>query len=337
MKVYAFSTVAAGHDMITLLKGRFPLTGLIAPAGVEPTTALASLTWTQELASGLDLTFIGLRSSDLSNASDRQALEALSPDLIIVIGWHQKLPSWFLEMPRMGCIGIHGSAWGIEKVRGWAPQSWAMILGHRSFALSLYRLKSTGGIGPILKTLSFELESLDDSLSAYLKVNLGAVALLTEAYAEGLFLEPVEDSDNDSPVYTPGRISEDGEIDWTRSTVEIYNFIRAQTHPYSGAYTQLEQGRLTIWRSRPLAYSSAYLRANTGEIVHVLSSGEFIVGTGDGLLLVDDYTITPVGSFRLNCGKKLPSARYQDQIAAIVGRHQATHPHLPLISELGAS
>ena len=77
-------------------------------------------------------------------------------------------------------------------------------------------------------------------------------------------------------------------IDWSKSVHEIYNFVRALTRPYPGAFTFLNGQRLNIWKSQPFDSKIKYESKN-GQIVEKFSTGHFVVNCKDGLLLITDY------------------------------------------------
>ena len=37
-------------------------------------------------------------------------------------------------------------------------------------------------------------------------------------------------------------------IDWSKSNREIYNFVKAITHPYPGAYTYINGKKVYVWK-----------------------------------------------------------------------------------------
>jgi len=76
--------------------------------------------------------------------------------------------------------------------------------------------------------------------------------------------------------YFGGRKPEDGRIDWTKSAVQIYNLIRGVTHPYPGAFTELNGEKIIIWSAWPVSGSA--------EPGRVAALNPLLVGTGDGLL-----------------------------------------------------
>jgi methionyl-tRNA formyltransferase len=79
-----------------------------------------------------------------------------------------------------------------------------------------------------------------------------------------------------------GRRPEDGRIDWTRSAREIYNLVRAVTHPYPGAFAVVNGMRFFIWRAKALAEFS-------GTPGQVLSIAPLRVAAGTGALEIITY------------------------------------------------
>ena len=83
--------------------------------------------------------------------------------------------------------------------------------------------------------------------------------------------------DESAATYFGGRNPEDGRIDWTRSSTEIFNLIRAVTDPYPGAFSTYGGTKLMVWWAEPAPDRSG----TPGEI---LSLDPLIIATGDGAL-----------------------------------------------------
>ncbi|HZK14487.1 MAG TPA: formyltransferase, partial [Desulfobaccales bacterium] len=91
--------------------------------------------------------------------------------------------------------------------------------------------------------------------------------------------------DHAQASYFGGRRPEDGKIDWCQPATAIYNLMRAVTHPYPGAFTDLAGQKLYIWNGRALAAASAAPDA-PGRIAAALPGEGLIVATGDGHFLI---------------------------------------------------
>ena len=87
--------------------------------------------------------------------------------------------------------------------------------------------------------------------------------------------------------YYPKRTPEDGRIDWSWDSERICRLVRAVTFPYPGAFSQLGDERVMIWDCEPFS-RDFFDKAAPGEVCFVADngSGEFVVRSGDGTLLV---------------------------------------------------
>ena len=91
------------------------------------------------------------------------------------------------------------------------------------------------------------------------------------------------------PTYYPKRTPEDGTIDWNESTLQIYNLIRAVTHPFPGAFSFLDGKDIYIWKAQPFDTKLRYDDNENGEIIEVFYNNWFVVKTSDSSILITDY------------------------------------------------
>ena len=84
------------------------------------------------------------------------------------------------------------------------------------------------------------------------------------------------------------RTPEDGKIDWHQSASTVMNFIRAQTHPYPGAYTYLRGTKIIIWKCN-IFDSKINTEAENGTIIDEIEGEGFLVQCKTGILLVTEY------------------------------------------------
>ena len=73
-----------------------------------------------------------------NNEEFRARLEGVRPDAILVVAYGRIIPQWMLELPRLGCINLHGSL--LPKYRGAAPVQWAVANGERETGVTTMRL-----------------------------------------------------------------------------------------------------------------------------------------------------------------------------------------------------
>ena len=83
-----------------------------------------------------------------TNAEFRAQLEAIAPDVILVVAYGRIVPPWMLELPRFGNINLHGSL--LPKYRGAAPIQWAVASGELVTGVTTMRLDAGLDTGDLL-------------------------------------------------------------------------------------------------------------------------------------------------------------------------------------------
>jgi methionyl-tRNA formyltransferase len=177
-----------------------------------------------------------------------QVVEKWKPDLIVVIGWYYFIPQSIMKLPPKGVIGIHASL--LPKYRGNAPLVWAMINGETETGVSLFYIEKGVDEGDIIGQKSFTISEQDYIADVLQKASDASVELLRE----NLPLISADKADRLSQDHTlatifPKRSPEDGLINWEWETKKIKDFIRAQSKPYPGAFTIINNKKLIIWQA----------------------------------------------------------------------------------------
>lgn len=189
-----------------------------------------------------------IRVKDINQKEYIDALKLINPDLIIVCGWQRLICKEILDIPHLGAIGFHSSM--LPKYRGRAPVNWAIIMGERETGITMFYLKPDADAGDIIAQRAFPILFNDDCDSVYRKAARSGAELIAEYLPriEKGTAPKIHNESSSYPVY-PKRTPADGLIDFNRSALDVYNFVRALTKPYPGAYYYDEQGRkVTVWK-----------------------------------------------------------------------------------------
>ena len=109
--------LAAGHEIALVVSQPDRPAGRSQQLTAPPVKQAA-------LAAGLPIT---QPEKIRSNAEFRAHLESIAPDAIVVVAYGRIIPRWMLDLPRLGCINLHGSL--LPKYRGAAPIQWALAMG----------------------------------------------------------------------------------------------------------------------------------------------------------------------------------------------------------------
>ena len=191
----------------------------------------------------------GLPLYQITNINDDEALsllKALSLDLVFVIGWSQIVRPEALKLARIGMIGAHASL--LPHNRGRAPINWALIKGERQTGNSLIWLAEGVDAGDIIDQIAIPVTKYDTCASLYQKVAETNKEMILRVLPRILAGEhPGKPQTHNGASSLPGRKPEDGLLNWSLSNQEIYDFVRALTRPYPGAFSWLDRQRWRIW------------------------------------------------------------------------------------------
>lgn len=208
----------------------------------------------------------------------KETLHQIRPKIVFVAGWYKILTQDILNIPEQGIIGIHFSL--LPKYRGGAPVVWSIINGEKKAGFSLFKFDSGVDNGPIYDQQSVQIKDddyIDDVLCKIEK--LAAESLrknFKKIYQGSISPQPQVGT----PTYAAQRIEEDGRINWNFSQEKIFNFIRAQSHPYPGAYTYIENSKIYIYKAKKI--SDTYY-CTPGQVVSC--KNRVLIGTGDHKVL----------------------------------------------------
>ena len=308
---------------------RFPLQGWIGLESKPASGETSGFRFMKPEADAIDLPFIGVSTYNLSAPADKESLLSLDVDLLLILGWQRLIPTWLIDHCKVAALGGHGSSRGITGGRGRSPQNWALLLGHSTFEIALFKVDPGIDSGAVLDARTFPLTERDDIRSSYYKSSFLLADMIIDSIEGEKFTSGKSRPQEGVPAYLPQRTPEDGEIDWRRNVLQIDRFVRALSKPYPGAFSCTDGTKITIWRGRP--FSSDSQGALPGEVLKLLSAGA-LVATGDGLFLIDEFETEGPGCLRE--GAVLKSADFPAQIAGIVKRHQAKYPELPVSEDI---
>ncbi len=217
-------------------------------------------------------------------------LSQFKADVFVVAAFGQILPKVILDMPRLGCVNVHGSL--LPKYRGAAPIQWAVINGEKVSG------NTTMLMGPGLDDGDMLLKSevvlaeneTGGSLFDKLAIDGGKLAVKTiEALDRG---EITPEPQDESQATHVGMIKKEmGLIDWGKPAVEIERLIRG-LNPWPSAFTFLGGKSLKLWKAKVLSDvdESILNQAKPGTIIEVNKNG-FTVACGASALAVEDLQL----------------------------------------------
>lgn len=225
-------------------------------------------------------------------------LEALNADIFVVVAYGQILPENILNMPKYGCINVHGSL--LPKYRGAGPIQWSIIDGEEKTGVTIMYMEKGLDCGDMIMKKEITIEDNDTFETLHDKMaEIGAKALLEtlELFEKGEV--KAEKQDDSLSTYAPKITKETAHIDWSKSSKEIRNLIRG-LNPVPCAYTYYGEETFKIWMAEEITDKT--YTAQAGEIVEIINKKGFVVKTGDTALHITEI--------QAKGGKKMNTADY---------------------------
>ncbi len=187
------------------------------------------------------------RVRSINDAETVQFLRDLSLDVVFVIGWSQIVGREALASVRVGMIGAHASL--LPHNRGSAPVNWALIRGEVKTGNSLIWLSEGLDDGDIIDQMEFPISAYDTCQTIYERVaesNLVMIRRVLPLLLSGA-RPGCPQTLSGEPVLARRR-PQDGLISWDQDSQSVYNFVRALTRPYPGAFSMLRGERWFVWK-----------------------------------------------------------------------------------------
>ncbi len=206
-------------------------------------------------------------------------LRAWDPDFIFSFYYRRMLPKAVLDTARRGALNLHGSL--LPKYRGRCPVNWVLIHGEHETGVTLHYMVEKPDAGDIVAQRRVAIADDDTALTLYGKLTVAAAELMRATYPQLVAgTAPRIAQDHAHASYFGGRTPSDGAIDWTQSARQIYNLVRAVTHPYPGAFAQWHGQPLWVWQAE--ADDRDGSAASPGTVIGVDKS--LLVQAGSGRL-----------------------------------------------------
>jgi len=178
-------------------------------------------------------------------------IREINPDIILVLGWYYIIPKVIREIPKYGACGIHASL--LPKYAGWSPLVWSIINGEKETGVTFFRFDESIDGGDIIAQEKFIIEFEDSIKEVYEKATKKSIEILIKSLLKIDKIVLKKQDKTKLEIYDK-RNPEDGSIDFSKSSLEIYNFIRAQSSPYPGAFFIAGDGKKVIIEKARLEY-----------------------------------------------------------------------------------
>jgi methionyl-tRNA formyltransferase len=208
-----------------------------------------------------------------SKQQSEDIILSYKPDICFVIGWYWLISEKTLNKVPNGFLGIHNSLLPLYK--GGSPLVWQLINGEEEVGVSMFTLTKGVDNGDLWFQQKVKINNIDNINDVLLKIESQTIKNFKLYY-----LDIIKGKKSPTPQpnitesYCAQRIPGDGLVDWKKSSIEISNFIRAQSKPYPGAYSFYKEQKLIFW---DVVLNKTTYYGTPGQIVKISNKGIDII------------------------------------------------------------
>ena len=265
---------AAGHDICAVYTRRDKPVGRKQVLTPPPVKQVA-------LAHGTPV----FQPRTLRDGGENANLQALAPDLIVVVAYGCILPQAVLDIPKFGCINLHVSL--LPQYRGSAPVQWAVLNGDTETGVSIQQMDAGLDTGDVLVCEKVAIGPEETSGELFDRVTAVGARVLCETLpriAAGT-LTPTP-QDHAAATMAPMLTKELAQFRWEESAAHIHNWVRGM-NPWPAAWFVAGGGR-------KVKVLECRVAAQSGAPGQVLALKPLTVACGEGAVQL--LRVVPEGS-----------------------------------------
>ncbi|WP_144866522.1 methionyl-tRNA formyltransferase [Hyella patelloides] len=239
------------------------------------------------------------------NRETLDKLQQVQADAFVVVAYGQILSQEILDLPKFGCINVHGSL--LPQYRGAAPIQWSLYHGDAETGITTMLMDEGLDTGDMLLKAQIPINLLDNAVDVAIKLANQGADLLIETLQK-LKANTITPTPQDDALSTYARLIEksDYKIDWQQEALTIHNQVRAF---YPSCVTTFREQQLKVKATVPLIESKldllpsecqvikqkwqdlVNLSGSNGEVVAILKNLGAVVQTKAGLLLLKEVQL----------------------------------------------
>lgn len=208
-------------------------------------------------------------------------IKAISPACIVVAAYGKILPKEILDLPRYGCINVHGSL--LPKYRGSAPIQWSVINGDKETGVTIMQMAEGVDTGDMLYQKAIPINIDDTAESMFNKLSDLGGEMIVEALDK---LEKGEltaiRQDEALATHAPMLNKSISEIDWHKPALEVHNLVRG-LYSWPIAQTTFNGKKLKIYRTS--------LGKEKGEAGSIIATDPLTIACSEGSVVIEELQL----------------------------------------------
>ena len=172
-------------------------------------------------------------------------IKKINPDVICVVAYGKILPKEILEIPKLGCINVHGSL--LPKYRGAAPIQWAVINGEKQTGITTMYMDVGMDTGDMILKEVVDIGENETTGELWERLSIIGGKILVNTLKLIESGNAPREKQPDDFTLAPMLDKEMSLIDWNKSALEIKNLVRG-LNPIMGAYTIINEKKIKLWK-----------------------------------------------------------------------------------------
>ena len=218
----------------------------------------------------------------LKTPEAKQQVANINADVMIVVAYGLILPQEILDIPKYGCLNVHGSL--LPKWRGAAPIQRAIWAGDKETGITVMQMDKGLDTGDMLLKKSLAIEDADNSASLYQKLALVGPQVLLETLDSLNEIEPEKQQDG-LATYAHKLTKKEARINWQLSAAQLARNIRA-FNPWPSAYFEIQDSGLKVLQAKVVTPAGMSQHVVPGQILAADKHG-ILVATADQAILLE--------------------------------------------------
>lgn len=241
-----------------------------------------------------------------------EKIKQMEPEYICVVAYGKILPKELLEIPKKGCINVHGSL--LPQYRGAAPIQWSVLNGDKETGITTMYMDEGMDTGDMI--LKEKVDIGEDETTGELWEKLSKIG-------GNLLVKTIEQIENGTAprekqqgefTMAPMLSKDMAKIDWENmNSVQIKNLVRG-LNPIMGAYTTINDKKVKLWRvqlgtkEQEKLVPEVNINRKNGEIIFADDKKGLFVKTKDGMLSI--LELQPENSKKMTFGEYIRGQRF---------------------------
>lgn len=248
-----------------------------------------------------------------NNTEFLDEIKTLAPDVICVVAYGKILPKEILEIPKLGCINVHGSL--LPKYRGAAPIQWAVLNGDKTTGITTMYMNEGMDTGDMILKEEVEIgpeETTGDLWQKLSKIGGEILVKTLKLIEEG---KAPREKQTEEATLAPMLNKEMALIDWESSDAnKIHNLIRG-LNPIMGAYSYIDGKKIKFWKSKVLTKEEFFsykteFEEYEAKFNNLVPGTILIADDKDGLYIKANSGVLKILEIQGENAKRMPTADF---------------------------